>query len=399
VRILSIINYPYYRPGGGLVTMRALYHQLARRGHRVVAVHTFATYAPPLGRDVLHRQAAIEFLEKNGVSAAGHAGGALRFADGPVDVHYLDDAAAVGPYLDQLLPELAPDWVQLAAHESDAIGDAVLARIDPARILFTCHASEGLPFGPRAMHGGPRTLEHMRACRGIWVPSEYVRRYLEAHAGLASTVLPIDVYGPRPFRQLGAWDRGAVTLINSSLPKGLPVLAELARAFPEVPFATVPTWEMGVAPSDPAVAGLTGLPPNVALVPPVAHAEIDRIYEQVRVLLAPSLLHEAFGLVVVEAMLRGIPVLASDVGGLPEAKLGVPYVLPLASIDWDAGSGSWRQPVQELGPWRDALGALLGDRALYDHIAARSREAAHAFIASLREDGFERFVERLADPA
>ena len=32
MRILSIINYPYYRPGGGLVTMRALYHQLARRG-------------------------------------------------------------------------------------------------------------------------------------------------------------------------------------------------------------------------------------------------------------------------------------------------------------------------------------------------------------------------------
>jgi len=388
MRILSIINYPYYRPGGGLVTMRALYHQLARRGHQVVALHTFAAYSPVVGRDVDNRGSAIEFLAKHGV-ATSSAAGALRFSDGPVEVHYVDNADAVGPYLDHLLPALDPDWVQLAAHQADAIGDAVAARVPAANRLFTCHASEGLPFGPRAMHRGPRTLDHMRACRGIWVPSAYVRRYLAEHAGLASTVLPLDVYGARPFRRLGAWDRGAVTLINSSLPKGLPVFLDLARAFPDVPFATVPTWEIGVAPSDPSLAGL---PANVTLVSPVANPEIDRIYEQVRVLVVPSLLHEAFGLVVVEAMLRGIPVLASDVGGLPEAKLGVPYVLPLASIEWDAEARTWRQPPRELAPWRAALGALLTDRARYDQVAEQSRQAAHAFVAALPDDGFERFL-------
>ena len=50
-----------------------------------------------------------------------------------------------------------------------------------------------------------------------------------------------------------------------------------------------------------------------------------------RILLVPSLWGEAFGLVVVEAMLRGIPVLASNVGGLVEAKLGVDYILACPS--------------------------------------------------------------------
>ena len=36
----------------------------------------------------------------------------------------------------------------------------------------------------------------------------------------------------------------------------------------------------------------------------------------------PSLWFEGFGLIAMEAMLRGLPVIASDSGGLEEAKAG-----------------------------------------------------------------------------
>ena len=47
----------------------------------------------------------------------------------------------------------------------------------------------------------------------------------------------------------------------------------------------------------------------------------------------PSLWYEGFGLIVMENMLRGIPVVASDAGGLKEAKRGTGYVIPVRTIE------------------------------------------------------------------
>jgi len=57
------------------------------------------------------------------------------------------------------------------------------------------------------------------------------------------------------------------------------------------------------------------------------------VLEQTRILLAPSLWYEGFGLSAMEAMLRGVPVLASDSGGLQEAKAGTQFVLPVRPIE------------------------------------------------------------------
>ena len=61
--------------------------------------------------------------------------------------------------------------------------------------------------------------------------------------------------------------------------------------------------------------------------------DFEQILARTRVLLMPSLWQEAFPLTVVEAMLRGIPVLAANTGGLPEAKLGTDGVLPVQPIE------------------------------------------------------------------
>ena len=139
--------------------------------------------------------------------------------------------------------------------------------------------------------------------------------------------------------------------------------------------------------------------PNVKLLEP--QEDIDRIFARTRVLLMPSLWQEAFGVTAVEAMLRGIPVLASDVGGLPEAKLGTDLVLPVRPIEryTDELDGNEvtvpEVPDQEIGPWREALSQLLADGDFYARQSREAREAAHRFVAGLGIGPFEEILTRL----
>jgi glycosyltransferase involved in cell wall biosynthesis len=97
---------------------------------------------------------------------------------------------------------------------------------------------------------------------------------------------------------------------------------------------------------------------NVVACPQV---DVDPVLQQMAVVLVPSIWLEAWGMVVVEAMLRGIPVVVSDAGGLPEACLGAGAVLPVNKIqipvDQATGCPDWkrrsypRQVRSISGPW------------------------------------------------
>jgi glycosyltransferase involved in cell wall biosynthesis len=110
--------------------------------------------------------------------------------------------------------------------------------------------------------------------------------------------------------------KGFVTLINAHKVKGLDTFLEVARRLPQVRFLLQESWKL----NDEALAVLRGRLadlPNVTFQHRVS--DMRQVYRQTRLLLAPSIWEEGFGMVSVEAQSCGIPVIASVRGGLPES--------------------------------------------------------------------------------
>lgn len=108
----------------------------------------------------------------------------------------------------------------------------------------------------------------------------------------------------------------AITLVNPHPHKGLDLAIAIARLMPEYPFLFVRTWTASDADARALQQRLDEVP-NIQLAGPFS--DMRAVYQQTRLLLAPSQWEEAWGRVASEAHFSGIPVLASNRGGLPEA--------------------------------------------------------------------------------
>src|SRR4029079_10417546 len=126
-------------------------------------------------------------------------------------------------------------------------------------------------------------------------------------------------------------------------------------------FAAVPTW--GATAED-----MTNLQRrnNISLLRPFD--DVDDLLRVTRVMLVPSVWAEARSRVVLEAMSRGIPVVASDIGGIPEAHLGVDYLIPVNPVRQYKPAVDRNMvpvaevPPQDATPWVAALNRLHSNR-------------------------------------
>jgi len=138
--------------------------------------------------------------------------------------------------------------------------------------------------------------------------------------------------------------RENVTFINPVAKKGLDLALEIARRCPEIPFSFIESWPL--SPEEQTfLAGKLSLLPNVTLLAP--QKNMKNVYKKCKILLAPSMWEEGYGMVITEAQLSGIPAVASTRGGLPEA-VGDGGVL----LATDASVDEWVEAIRKL--WNNA---------------------------------------------
>jgi glycosyltransferase involved in cell wall biosynthesis len=147
--------------------------------------------------------------------------------------------------------------------------------------------------------------------------------------------------------------RTNVTFVCPHPLKGLDTALALAKQRPDVPFAFVESWR--VHPLRREVLRRR-MPRNIVLRPPTL--DMRSVYREAKIILVPSRWVEAWGRVVSEAQISGIPALAARLGGLPESV---------------GDGGVLINPDAPLEAWRDALSRLWDDPTEYARLAERAR--------------------------
>lgn len=299
-------------------------------------------------------------------------------------------------YVKRIIDEFKPDITIVSEDNTHLLLETVLET--GVRTIYLAHSQATLPFGPECFQEDLSKIHLYQQLDGIISVSDYLKDYFSKYAGVDnkhSEVIYFPSYGAGPFPFLADFNNPYITVINPSAIKGYSVFIELARRMPHLQFAAVPTW----ATRDEEIEEMKAAP-NVTVLKPAEN--INDIYKQTKVFLMPSLWGESFGQVVVEAMLRGIPVVASHVGGLPEAKQHIDYILPVRPIEEyiheEILSNKVPTPIipeQNLGPWIEALNRLSSDQAHYEELSNLSYEKANAFHASLSIEAFEAYFQRV----
>jgi surfactin synthase thioesterase subunit/glycosyltransferase involved in cell wall biosynthesis len=389
LRILLAHNSTYYPPkGGGDLSNRLLMEDLASQGHSVRVVSRTEDFGAEA------HQRFLEDLARRGVVPEATEGPAVRMRLNGVDVRTISLEPRLRACFEEQIREFDPDVIVTSTDDPAQLLLEPALRAPRARVVHLVRATIAVPFGPDASSRSQERTTRLQRADAIVAVSEYVAKYCRTEGGLAASHVPIS---PMPFGTpplLGTFNNPYVVMTNPCAVKGIAVFLELARAFPRVNFAAIPSW--GTTRHD--LAALESLP-NVRLIGP--YDDIDEMFRQVKVLLVPSLWAEARSRIVVEALARGVPVLAADSGGIPEAMCGVDYVLPVNPLRGYRHSLDENLvpvadvPPQEIGPWRTALHRLVSDAGHYGELSAKSREAALAYLRDSSPRRFEGLLQEI----
>ncbi|MFB3778468.1 MAG: alpha/beta fold hydrolase [Bryobacteraceae bacterium] len=389
MRVLLAQNSLYYPShGGGDKSNRLLMEALAQRGHECLVVARTGGAAQEEHGRLLAELASRE------VEVLSTESGVVVFRRRGVEVHVVTHPAGIRGYFAGQVAGFDPSVVLTSTDDPAQLLLEAAIRAGRPKVVFLARTTLAVPFGPDCAFPSQSKAETLRRVDGVVGVSEYVADYMRRWGGLDAVHVPISLMEPGPYPHLGRYQNEFVSFVNPCAVKGISIFLGMASAMPDVSFAAVPTWGTDRADLD-ALAGLA----NVRLLAPVD--DIDKLLSVTRVLLVPSLWAEARSRIIPEAMLRGVPVLAAGVGGIPEAMLGVDYLLPVRPIR------NYRRqvdrqmvpipevPEQDIGPWCETLRKLLSDKKHYEELSRLSREKALAYAEGLSIVPFEEYLTQI----
>lgn len=326
--------------------------------------------------------------------------GRVPEAEPPVDAF----ASVVGNELERIAPWWVPDVMYGSLWDVEMLG---VARTHPELPVVPVLAT---PVAEVAEHEGwtdPAHPTHRVAATLVRLEREMIARSARVHAISEAIVDTFQRLYPGALHRervvvepIGrADDVGRVT----ALPAGDPMVLFIGRLEPRkgidvflgaarVVLREHPEARIVVA-GDPSRPGPAGVPypewweqqhvpggNRLSFAGHVDEDELTALLEQARVVVMPSR-YESFGLVAVEAMMHGRPVVASRVGGLKEVV--------------EDGVSGLLVPVGDAAALAEAVGRVLADDALAAQLAAQARTA---FVERLDAAGAARRLETVLRP-
>lgn len=382
MRILLSMNLPFTKiDGGAIKSNRALAMELVRRGHQMCAV----TPAISATNEITHNE-YLDNLRVTGMNVET-VNGVYRFCFEGVDVNAVVDQESLHHILKSKIQEFNPDWIFISTEDPSQLLLKTALEIRPHNVVYFVHTHYLLPFGPLSLYPGEKRSELIAKASLVVTISRYVSDYVRAHSRIETFMCHIPHYD-RDVRCLGSNTNRYVLMINPCAVKGISILLALAEAMPLVQFAVVPGW--GTTPTDMRNLRQHG---NITFIK--ATANLNELYKDVSILLMPSIWEEGFGMSVVDAMSRGVPVISSNTGGLPEAKMGTNHQISVNSITSIKSSLDENFfplveiPEQNILPWKEAIEELLQNGDLYATESRSSMDRALEFISNLSIDPLE----------